>query len=246
MSLRRYWAAMATGLAIMWMLASPVRATEVDLELILAVDISGSIDIEEARLQREGYMQALRHPRILEAIAHGALGRIAVAYVEWAGDHHQQLLVDWQMIAGPEDADRFAAALGAAPVRTEMWTSISAALDFSVALFAENGFDGRRRVIDVSGDGYNNRGRWVPDARDDAVAAGIVINGLPIINDRPSPWGTMPPRDLDRYYQENVIGGPGAFYVVADSFTDFARAVRSKLLREIAGLPGPVRVASAP
>ncbi len=237
----RFWAAALGGLLACWLWATPGHAEEVDLELVLAVDISGSIDIEEAQLQRDGYAQAMQHPRILEAIAQGRLGRIAVAYVEWAGDHHQQVVVDWRVVAGADDAAAFAAALSEAPVRTEMWTSISAAIDFSAGLFVDNGYEGERRVIDVSGDGYNNRGRWVPDARDDALDAGIVINGLPIINDRLSPWGTAPPPDLDEYYREFVIGGPGAFIVVAHSFLDFARAVRNKLLREISGSPsGPV------
>lgn len=228
------------------MAASRVDATEVDLELVLAVDISGSIDAQEAQLQREGYIKALLHPIILEAIGYGPLGRIAVIYVEWAGDYHQQVVVDWHLIADEADAREFTDKLAAEPIMVQAWTSISAAIDFSASLFDDNGYAGRRRVIDVSGDGYNNRGRLVADARDDAVAAGIVINGLPIINDRPSPWGSMPPRDLDAYYQHNVIGGPGAFFIVAESFTDFARAVRSKLLREIAGPVPPETYAMLP
>ncbi len=117
-----------------------------------------------------------------------------------------------------------------APFVTAHWTSLSGAIDYAVPLFEDNGFEGFRRVIDISGDGYNNRGRQVEDARDEAVAAGITINGLPIVNDRPNPWGGRPPVDLDRYYRDRVIGGPGAFIVVAEDYTSFASAILSKLL----------------
>jgi hypothetical protein len=226
----------------------PAAAQEVpvDLELVLAVDISGSVDEVEALLQREGYIAALRHPQVIEAIEGGMFGRVAVAYVEWAGDHFQRTTLQWSLIDGTESAFAFADALTEAPLVTAHWTSLSAAIDHAVPLFEGNGFEGFRRVIDISGDGYNNRGRRVEDARDEAVAAGITINGLPIVNNRPNPWGGRPPADLDRYYRERVIGGPGAFIVVAEDYTSFASAILSKLLLEIAGrMPEPPRVVAS-
>jgi Protein of unknown function (DUF1194) len=217
----------------------------VDLELVLAVDISGSVDEIEAQLQREGYIAALRHPQVIQAIQGGMFGRIAVTYVEWAGDHYQHTMLDWTVIEDPAEAQGFADALAETPLMTAHWTSLSAAIDYAAPLFEGNGLQGFRRVIDISGDGYNNRGRPVERARDDAVAAGITINGLPIVNDRPNPWGGSPPRDLDLYFEQRVIGGPGAFMVVAEDYTSFASAILSKLLLEIAGDRPPPRVLSA-
>jgi len=228
--------------------APAVAAAEdvpVDLELVLAVDISGSVDEVEAILQREGYMAALRHPQVIEAIETGMFGRIAVTYVEWAGDQYQRTMLDWTLIDGAPSAYAFADALAETPLTTGHWTSLSTAIDYAVPLFDNNGFEGFRRVIDISGDGYNNRGRPVEWARDEAVAAGITINGLPIVNDRPNPWGGRPPIDLDRYYEQRVIGGPGAFIVVAETYSSFASAILSKLLLEIAGETPPYRVATA-
>ena len=207
----------------------------VDLELVLAVDISGSVDEVEARLQREGYVAALRHPHVVEAIEGGMFGRIAVAYVEWAGDHYQRTMLDWTVIEDQASASSFADALVETPLTTAHWTSLSGAIDYAVPLFEGNGFKGFRRVIDISGDGHNNRGRPVEWARDDAVAAGITITGLPIVNARPNPWGGRPPQGLDLYYEERVIGGQGAFMIVAEDYTSFASAILSKLLLEIAG-----------
>jgi hypothetical protein len=219
-------------------LAAPLAsAEEVDLELILAVDVSGSIDEVEAGLQRRGYVDAIMDPRVVEAIRHGPLGRIAVTYIEWAGTFHQRHVVDWTLIEDDTSARAFSSAIGEAPISTEVWTSISAAIDYAAPLFDDNGFEGLRRVIDISGDGYNNRGRPVMVARDAAVAIGITINGLPIMNSRPNRWGGMPPPDLDRYYEQNVIGGPGAFQVIAESFDTFADAILHKLIREIASYP---------
>jgi hypothetical protein len=224
-------------------LAVAAEDVPVDLELVLAVDISGSVDEVEAVLQREGYMAALRHPQVIEAIESGMFGRIAVSYVEWAGDHYQRTMLDWTLIDSGQSAFAFADALGEAPLATAHWTSLSTAIDYAVPMFDDNGFEGFRRVIDISGDGYNNRGRPVEWARDEAVAAGITINGLPIVNDRPNPWGGRPPFDLDRYYEQKVIGGPGAFIVVAENYTSFASAVLSKLLLEIAGDTPPRQMA---
>jgi hypothetical protein len=217
----------------------------VDLELVLAVDISGSVDELEAQLQREGYIAALRHPHVIEAIQGGMFRRIAVTYVEWAGDHHQRTMLDWTLLEDAAGAHGFADALAETPLMTAHWTSISGAIDYAAALFDNNGFEGVRRVIDISGDGYNNRGRRLELARDEAVAAGITINGLPIVNDRPNPWGGSPPKDLDLYYEERVIGGSGAFIVVAKDYTAFASAILSKLLLEIAGATPSARALAA-
>ena len=210
---------------------------EVDLELVLAVDVSGSIDEVEARLQRQGYVSALAHPQVVEAIEAGPLGRIAVTYVEWANNLYHRTIVDWTLVDDAFSAGAIAAAVGEAPIVTGRWTSISGAIDHAVGLFDDNGYRGLRRVVDISGDGYNNNGRSVQAARDRAVAAGLTINGLPIVNDRLNPWGGPPPADLDLYYQDYVIGGPGAFIVIAQDFDDFARAILSKLILEIAGTP---------
>jgi hypothetical protein len=237
--------ALAAGLIGAPYLPATAQDLEVDLELVLAVDISGSVDEVEAQLQREGYIAALRHPHVIEAIQGGMFRRIAVTYVEWAGDHYQRTMLDWTLIEDAAGAHGFADALAETPLTTAHWTSVSAAIDYSATLFEGNGFDGFRRVIDVSGDGYNNRGRPAELARDDAVAAGITINGLPIVNDRPNPWGGSPPRDLDVYYEQRVIGGPGAFIVVAEDYTSFASAILSKLLLEIAGETPPAHALAA-
>ena len=229
------WTALIAALLAAPCLPAAAEDVPVDLELVLAVDISGSVDELEAQLQREGYIAALRHPHVIEAIQGGMFRRIAATYVEWAGDHYQRTMLDWTLLEDAAGAHGFADALAETPLMTAHWTSISGALDYSAALFEGNGFEGVRRVIDISGDGYNNRGRRVELARDEAVAAGITINGLPIVNDRPNPWGGSPPKDLDLYYEERVIGGPGAFIVVAKDYTSFASAILSKLLLEIAG-----------
>lgn len=218
---------------------------EVDLELILAADVSGSMDSEEAALQRRGYLEALANPRVLRAIQSGPHRRVALIYLEWAGPHWQKVVADWTLVHDAASMQAFAAAIAEEPVTTERRTSISAAMDFSMQLFARSPFRGTRRVIDISGDGVNNRGRSVLEARAEALAQGIVINGLPILNDRPNPWGGPGPRNLDVYYQDNVIGGPGAFMIPALSFQNFGQAVLAKLIREVAGREGPVRAEAA-
>ncbi len=216
--------------------AGPVGAmTPGALELVLAVDVSGSVDFEEASLQRDGYVRAIGSPEFAKAVASGVLGRIAVTYVEWAGDGVQHTVLDWRVIKGAGSAAAFAKSLREAPISTGPWTSISDAIIFSVPLLENNQFQGTRRVIDISGDGPNNTGILVTEARMDATAKGITINGLPIINDRLQPSGRPQLENLDRYYAACVIGGPGAFLVVAKNFTDFGRAIRRKLLFEIAG-----------
>ncbi|HET8727156.1 MAG TPA: DUF1194 domain-containing protein [Alphaproteobacteria bacterium] len=227
-------------LVFLLVLAAPVtRAQEaaVDLELVLAVDVSGSIDDFEARQQREGYLAAIVHPDVLDAIAGGYLRRIALTYVEWSGPGQQRTVVEWRLIDGQESAESFAAALAEAPLSPMLYTSISEAVAYAGGLFDGNGFDGARRVIDISGDGPNNSGQTVAAARAAALAAGITINGLPIMNDRAQPFGLPTPNQLrlDRYYEESVIGGPGAFIVVAENFEAFRAAILQKLILEIAG-----------
>ncbi|MEK9721934.1 MAG: DUF1194 domain-containing protein [Rhodospirillaceae bacterium] len=212
---------------------------EVDIELVLAADISRSMDLEEAELQRQGYVRAIRHPRIIGAIRAGALGRIAVTYIEWSGAYDQQTLVGWTEISDETSAEAFAAALERADVRVARRTSISSAMITAAASFEGNGFAGRRRIIDISGDGPNNAGDYVVDARDRVVAGRIVINGLPIVSNRPNPSGFPSLANLDHYYEDCVIGGTGAFLVVAHGFHDFARAIRRKMLLEIAGVTPP-------
>jgi hypothetical protein len=210
----------------------------VDLELVLAIDVSGSVDFEEAALQRDGYVQAINSAAFAKAVASGVLGRIAVTYVEWAGDDVQATVLGWRMIDGAASAGAFAKALAEAPISTGPWTSISDAISYALPLLEGNRFQGTRRVIDISGDGPNNVGALVTEARAAAIAKGITINGLPIINDRLQPSGRPQLKDLDRYYAACVIGGPGAFLVAAKDFKDFGRAIRRKLLFEIAGF-GP-------
>lgn len=208
----------------------------VDLELVIAVDVSNSVDRYEARLQREGYVQAFSDDRVIEAIQSGFLGRIAVYYFEWAGAGHMRPVMEWTVIEDAESARAFAAELSGKPYSSARRTSISEALDFAVPQFERNDYDGKRKVIDVSGDGANNWGRLVTLARDEAIAAGITINGLPILEAAPGYASAFYMPHLDLYYEACVIGGRGAFMVVANGFEDFADAVRQKLVLEIAGV----------
>lgn len=220
--------------------AAPALGDEpVDLELVLAVDMSRSIDAEEARLQRDGYIHAFRDPEVIRAIQTGIMGRIAVTYVEWAGAGHWRQIADWQLIDGPEGAEVFIGRLNKRPPMAAMRTSISSAIEFSLRQFSGNGFEGTRRAIDISGDGPNNDGVLVTTARDLAIAAGVTINGLPIMDETGGlySWYNIP--DLDLYYENCVIGGPGAFVVTADGFANFAEAVRKKLIMEIADIAPP-------
>ena len=222
-------------------LMSPASAAEipVDLELVFAVDVSGSVDFEEAALQRRGYIDALRSEEVINAIRSGAHGKIAVAYVEWAGPRLQQTVIDWTVLDGAESMAAFTNTLSKASIESGPWTAIGAAIQYVVPMFARNDYQGTRRVIDISGDGPNNMGIPVLDARAQALAAGISINGLPIVNDRQGPGSTRNIRDLDKYYRECVIGGTGAFMIVANDFKDFATAIKRKLIFEIAGLFPP-------
>ncbi|HSM20264.1 MAG TPA: DUF1194 domain-containing protein, partial [Hyphomicrobiales bacterium] len=223
----------------------PASAQEeaVDLELVLAVDISFSMDPDEQQLQRDGYVAALRHPEVVQAIRSGGYGRIAVTYIEWAGDHMARTVVPWTVIDGEATADAFAARLAAAPLQRARRTSISRALAFSETLFAGNGFSGLRRVIDVSGDGPNNQGVPVTAVRDRIVSEGVTINGLPVMLKTSNPGGFFNLPELDIYYEDCVIGGFGAFIVPVQTLTGFAAAVRRKLVLEIAGPPPQVTLA---
>jgi len=228
----------------LWMLSpeSTAAQTAVDLELVLAVDVSLSMDMDEQRLQRDGYVQALRDPEVQKAIASGPNGRITVTYMEWAGPPSQTVVIPWTIIDGPAAARAFADQLEAAPISRARMTSISAALTFSKALLANSGARGIRRVIDVSGDGPNNAGFPVTGIRDELIADGIVINGLPIVLKRSNSWGMFDLEHLDRYYTDCVIGGTGAFMIPIREPGEFKTAARRKLLLEISGLETQARV----
>jgi len=220
-------------------------AVDVDVELVLAVDISYSMDPDELALQRDGYVEALTSPEFLGALKHGMHGRVAVTYVEWAGVIDQKVVLPWRLIEGRESAEAVAAQIARAPQRRAYRTSIAAALTFSASLFEENGYRGIRRVIDVSGDGTNNQGPPVAIVRDEVVAKGITINGLPIMLKRPNP-STLDIPDLDIYYEDCVIGGPGAFVVPIREREKFRDAIRTKLVLEIAGhMPEPRSIPAA-
>jgi hypothetical protein len=240
---RAVWALLWAGACAALLASLPAGASEpesVDLELIIAVDVSGSIDQEEAALQRRGYVNALQDERVINAIKTGFHGRIGVTYFEWAGFHHRRTVADWTTIGDAASAKAFADWLEAQTIGAGAWTSISGAIDFALQRFAESPYRSRRQVLDISGDGPNNNGPYVVEFRDRALAQGITINGLPIINERPSRWGLPPFLDLDLYFEDCVIGGRGAFVVVAESFADFASAIRRKLILEIANLyPAP-------
>ncbi len=210
---------------------------EVDVELVLAVDTSRSMDYEEVRIQREGYVEALRHKEFLDAVKGGLTGRIAVSYFEWAGYVVPGSVIDWQVIETEKDAMDFADKLEARPIATQRRTSISAAIVQGATMLAASPYKGNREVIDVSGDGPNNSGDPVTPARDAALKAGIIINGLAIML-RPSDV----PEGLDKYYGDCVIGGPGSFVLPVHKIEDFAIAVRRKLVWEISGLEPPVQI----
>ena len=212
--------------------SAPAAEREVDLALVLAVDVSRSMDTEEQQLQRDGYVSAFRSDAVANAIRKGALGRIAVTYVEWSGPAQQTVVIPWTVLEGATQANAFADSLAAAPIGRVYSTSISGVIDFSVRLLRDTGPEAIRRVIDVSGDGPNNTGRIVTAARDEAVAQGIVVNGLPFMLKRPSGFGDM--ENLDLYYEDCVIGGPGAFVVPIRERHQIVDATRTKLVREIA------------
>jgi hypothetical protein len=218
-------------------LAAADAAEQVDLLLVLAADVSRSVDHPKFLLQREGYAAAISDPQVMDAIKSGPHQRIAVCFVEWSGFGAQKLVIDWTMIDSPGAARKFGDQLLELPRAFADRTSISGGIEFATAQLERAPFAGSRRTIDVSGDGTNNAGRDVKLARDETVAKGIVINGLVILSDRPVPWNaehTNPPGGLEKYYQDNVIGGPGAFVLVAENFNSFGRAIIKKLIAEIA------------
>lgn len=219
-------------------LAPVARAQEapVDVELVLAVDVSRSMTPRELEIQRRGYAEAIGSLEVWEAIAGGAYGRIALTYVEWAGAGSQRTVAPWTLVASRADARAFAGRLTARFETSMRRTSISGAIDHAATLFDGNGFAGERLIIDVSGDGPNNEGRPVERARDDALARGIVINGLPLMT-REGMGVHWQLRDLDRYYTDCVIGGPAAFVVPVTDWAEFANAVRRKLVMELVGPP---------
>lgn len=220
------------------------NAIAVDVELVLAVDVSYSMDPEEQALQREGYASAFTSKEFMQALHEGANGKIAVTYIEWAGQYDQRVIMPWRLIEGPESADAVAAEISAAPTRRASRTSISGGLRFARGLFEHSGYRGVRRVIDVSGDGANNSGPPVAPMRDETVKMGITINGLPIMLKRANP-GTMDIADLDVYYEDCVVGGPGAFVIPARTRDKFVEAIRTKMVLEVAGREPQPRVIPA-
>src|SRR5436189_1991891 len=215
-------------------LADKDAASSVDLELVLAVDVSYSMDMDELAIQREGYAQAIISKEFLQALKTGPTGKIAITYFEWAASSDQKIIIPWRVIDGPETADAVAAEIMRTPVRRASRTSISGAINFAMPLFEEDPHRGLRRVIDISGDGPNNNGSPVVIARDAAVEKGVVINGLPIMVKEPS-YSTMDIDNLDLYYEDCVIGGPGSFVVTIKDRDKFKEAIRTKLLLEVAG-----------
>jgi hypothetical protein len=210
------------------------KAAAVDIELILAVDVSYSMDMDELAVQREGYAQAIVSKEFLQALKAGPSGKIAVTYFEWAASNDQKIIIPWRVIDGPETADAVSEEILKTPIRRASRTSISGAINFAMPLFDENPYHGLRRVIDISGDGPNNNGVPVLGARDAALEKGITINGLPIMVKEPS-YSTMDIENLDFYYEDCVIGGPGSFVVSIKDRDKFKEAIRTKLLLEVAG-----------
>lgn len=245
-------AAFSAALLASFGLAAPSRqlkvvqspATPVDTELVLAVDVSYSMDPEEQQIQREGYIEAISSREFMAAIRAGSHGKVALTYFEWAGPADQKIIVPWRLIDGPEAADAFGGEIARAPYRRASRTSIGGALMFAKPLFEASGFRGVRRVIDVSGDGPNNSGPLVVPQRDDIVAAGITINGLPLMLNRPNTF-SMDIADLDIYFEDCVIGGPGAFVIAVKDRNQFKEAIRTKLVLEVAGRMPPARAVPA-
>ena len=224
-------------------LATPSRAEEpVDLLLVLASDVSRSVDTRKFQLQREGYAAALSNPRVIDAIRSGPHGRIAICFVEWSGVTSQKLVIDWTIVSDAASARKIGDQLIELPRAFADRTSISAGIEFAMSQLERAPYRGVRRTIDVSGDGTNNSGRDVTLARDEAIQKGVTINGLVILSDSPLPWNpehTNPPGGLDGYYRNNVIGGAGAFVMVAENHNSFGQAIVKKMIAEIAFNPPP-------
>jgi hypothetical protein len=236
-------AAFLTALAA----APSARADTVDMLLVLAADVSRSIDDEEFNLQRKGYATALADPRVLRAITQGPNHAIALNFIEWSDTLDQQVVIDWTIVRDGEDAATVAATMLKAPRSFASRTSISGAIYFAMGQLVSTKISAEKKVIDISGDGTSNSGPPVTEARDQAVASGITINGLAIINTKAGPGFTLhtqPPGGLPEYYRQNVIGGPGAFMLQVENFDTFADAITRKLVSEIAGLPGGGKAAA--
>lgn len=233
----------------LWLVCHSVpaaAAVDVDLELVLAVDVSRSMDYDEQQLQRDGYAAAFRHPEVIQAIRSGMVGRIAVTYMEWSGPFYQQQLVPWTVVGSGAEAEAFASALEKAGLVRESGTSISGGLQAAAQLFASSGARGGRRTIDVSGDGPNNMGVPVAAMRDSVVEQGITVNGLPIVLKTGDAYSMFSIPNLDVYYEDCVIGGPGAFMITVDDTNGFEKAIRRKLVLEIAGLRPRLMTAAEP
>jgi hypothetical protein len=220
---------------------APAHAESVDLLLVLAADVSRSVDSTKFQLQRNGYAAAIANPKVIEAIRSGPNGRIGVAFVEWSGAGAQKVIIDWTAIGDMKTAQEFSSQIVEAQRPFADRTSISGGIDFAMAQLERAPFQSARRTIDVSGDGTNNSGRDVTEARDEAVAKGITINGLVILSETPLSWNadhTNPPGGLANYYRNNVVGGPGSFVMVAQNFDSFGQAIINKLIAEIADNAG--------
>jgi hypothetical protein len=236
-------AAVAAAITCLICAVTPGAGAEtVDLLLVLAADVSRSIDDGEFDLQRKGYAAAMTDPRVLRAIAGGRHHAIAITYVEWAGANDQKIVVDWAVVRDEEAAGGIATTILAAPRSFVGRTSISGAIDFAMQQLGAAPETGEKRVIDISGDGTSNAGRAVTEARDEAAAAGVTVNGLAIINNQANPgfaFHTHPPGGLPKYFEDNVIGGSGAFLLEVENFDTFAEAITRKLISEIAGVSPP-------
>ena len=239
----------AAILAAILVPAAASAAEDVDLLLVLAVDVSRSIDANKFQLQREGYAAAVADPHVLEAIGTGRTGRIGLTFVEWSGVGAQKVVIDWTTIGDADSAKGFGDRLLEAPRSFADRTSISGAIEFAMGQLDKAPYEAARRTIDVSGDGTNNAGRDVAMLRDEAVAKGITVNGLVILSDNPMSWNpdhTNPPGGLANYYRNNVIGGPSAFVMVAENFNSFGQAIIKKMIAEVAQAhePRPLRAAA--
>jgi len=225
----------------LWYSTGPLVAApiEVELELVLLVDVSSSVDSVESRLQRKGYVDAMTDAGVLAAIKNTRLGRIAVTYIEWSSSNKQSIVAPWFIVEDFASAFAFATLIEAAPRSFGHFTSIGSALKFAIPQFEKNNIRGERRAIDISADGPNNDGPSPALIRDIAVANGITINGLPIVNDRLQSSGMKQMPDYDHYFADCVIGGANAFMVIADDYQDFARAIKKKLIFEVAGRVPP-------
>ena len=235
-------AALIIAVAALSVLGTVARAQDVDLLLVLASDVSRSVDTRKFQLQREGYAAALSNRRVVEAIQSGPHGKIAICFVEWSGATSVKLVIDWTIVGDAASARKIGDQMIELPRSFADRTSISAGLEFAFAQLERSPFKAARRTIDVSGDGTNNSGRDIASVRDEVTAKGVTVNGLVILSDSPLPWNpehTNPPGGLGEYYRRNVIGGPGAFVMVAENHDSFGQAIVKKMIAEIAFNPPP-------